>query len=102
MTLGAMLLVAIVALAGAIAGLVLAAVVLDRGGGRSSAAWYGIGWTLLVCVPLAWNVFGGQGSWSPFPEGAYDFAGAIPFHVAGGIGALAVSVLIPPNAAPAT
>ena len=95
MTLSASLLVGMLVLTGAVAALVQAAAVVERGGTRVSAGLYAAGWGLLAFIPLAWGIFGGQTAWYVQAVGAYDFAGAIPFHVGGGIGAVAITFLVP-------
>lgn len=89
------LLVAVLVVAGAVATLFQAAAVVERGGSRASAAWFSTGWLLLVFIPVAWGIFGGRTAWYVQAVGAYDFAGAIPFHLAGGVGALAIVLFIP-------
>ena len=88
------LLIAVLILAGAVATLVLAAAVVERGGSRASAAVFSVGWLLLVFIPVAWGIFGGRTAWYVQAVGAYDFAGAIPFHLGGGVGALAIVLFI--------
>ncbi|MHA6694617.1 hypothetical protein [Homoserinimonas sp. A520] len=95
MALGTIVLVAVLVLAGAAATLVQAAAVVHRGGSRASAAIFAAGWLLLVFIPVAWGIFGGQTAWYVQAVGAYDFAGAIPFHLGGGVGALAILLFIP-------
>src|SRR5690554_5267867 len=90
MALGATLLIVVLVVAGAVATLVQAASVVERGVSRTSAAVFATGWLLLVFIPVAWGIFGGQTAWYVQAVGAYDFAGAIPFHIGGGIGALSV------------
>src|SRR5690554_2214824 len=95
---GTTILIAVLVLAGAAATLLQAAAVIQRGGGRAPAAFFSIGWLLLVFIPVAWGIFGGQTAWYVQAVGAYDFAGAIPFHLGGGIGALAILLFIPGQA----
>lgn len=95
MALGTSLLISVLILAGAVATLALAAAVIERGVGRASAAWFAVGWLLLVLIPVAWGIFGGSTAWYVQAVGAYDFAGAIPFHLGGGVGALAVLLFMP-------
>lgn len=92
---GTTILIAILVLAGVAATLLQAAAVVQRGGGRAWAGFFSIGWLLLVLIPVAWGIFGGQTAWYVQAVGAYDFGGAIPFHLGGGIGALAVLLFIP-------
>lgn len=95
MVFSASLLLGVLVLTGVIAGAVLAAAVIERGGSRASAVLYACGWGLLVFIPVAWGIFGGQTAWYVQAVGAYDFAGAIPFHIGGGVAALAIAVFLP-------
>ena len=95
MALGSSLLIAVLLLAGAVATLAQAAAVIQRGGSRASAALFSVGWLLLAFIPVAWGIFGGRTAWYVEAVGAYDFAGAIPFHLGGGVGALAIALLLP-------
>lgn len=95
MALGSSLLIAVLLLAGAVAALAQAAAVIERGGSRASAALFSGGWLLLAFIPVAWGIFGGRTAWYVEAIGAYDFAGAIPFHLGGGVGALAIALLLP-------
>lgn len=94
MALGSSLLIAVLILAGAVAMLAQAAAVLERGGSRSAAAAFSVGWLVLAFIPAAWGIFGGRSAWYVEAVGAYDFAGAIPFHLGGGVGALAIALLM--------
>ncbi|MEX1080206.1 MAG: hypothetical protein WED09_14010 [Homoserinimonas sp.] len=91
---GTSLLITVLILAGAVATLAMAAAVIERGGSRSSAAAFACGWLLLVFIPVAWGIFGGRTAWYVQAVGAYDFAGAIPFHLGGGVGAVAIVLFI--------
>lgn len=91
---GTTLLIAVLVLAGGVATLVLAAAVIERGGSRASAVGFAGGWLLLAFIPVAWGIFGGRTAWYVQAVGAYDFAGAIPFHLGGGVGALAIALFI--------
>jgi Amt family ammonium transporter len=95
MALGSSLLIAVLILAGVVAALAQAAAVIERGGSRASATLFSVGWLVLAFIPVAWGIFGGRTAWYVQAVGAYDFAGAIPFHLGGGVGALAIALLIP-------
>lgn len=87
--------VLIVSLAGAAAAFVLWACIVDRGGSRTSAAIFAVGWGALAFIPLAWGMFGGSTAWYVQSLGAYDYAGAIPLHLGAGVAALAIAILVP-------
>lgn len=91
---GTSLLIAVLVLAGGVATLALAAAVIERGGSRASASAFAVGWLVLAFIPVAWGIFGGRTAWYVQAVGAYDFAGAIPFHIGGGVGALAIALFI--------
>lgn len=62
-------------------------IALERGLPSTSAVSFAVAWYALVFIPLAWGIFGEGNQWSPASRAAYDYAGAIPFHI--GLGSAA-------------
>lgn len=95
MTMGASILTGVLLATGAVATALIGIGYAERTGRRVTATVVAAVWWLLVFLPLVWGILGGQSAWYAEAIGAYDFAGALPFQIGGGVAFLAITVMVP-------